>query len=188
LRTAASLIIVALLSQGCRRKDPPVAYSAAPDHVITSFTAFADSVIPQLAHTIESGGYHVNENPAGDTLLVAHSSVHVDELNSQESAAKIYGASITLNFYSDLSGPGSYRMPENLFLEFKSAGAGTKWALLTKDGYLFELVSNSGRSDLPLDIQTSIRNLFSDHIEVASWWGFQEAQLAKVRGRAAHSD
>jgi hypothetical protein len=73
--------------------------------------------------------------------------------------------------FSDQSG----RDPvlESVGLGFARHGEGAPWSLLTTEGDLYDELSSdeAQKSDLPLDLQASIRSLFQDQLDVMDWWG-----------------
>ncbi len=84
---------------------------------------------------------------------------------------------MTVTFYANSSG---YAVPELLFLEFVRPGHDRPWFLLTSDGYLYDmgLDDEDMRSDLPLDLQVSIRGLFEHQVYILDWWAFPDERPA----------
>ncbi len=168
LRFALPLVA---LSSACHRSPEPVQYSAPPDSAVARFRAFADSVVPAVVAAIRPLGYHPGESDSGgsaDSLFEAY----VHQVTAPEASAQLYDASISVPLHTHWREASDWEAPVNLSLEF--GGNGRTWVLLTSDGYLYSLgLDDTSRSDLPLDVQSAIRQVFSKHAAWSAWFDYK---------------
>jgi hypothetical protein len=172
------MLAVAVAATSCtKKKNPAERTVAAPTAVQASFAAFADSVMPRVKQLLDSAGYHVVPDTSSATPgSMSAGDDRVLPLRPPDARAQVYEAIVILLFAHDDPQLGM-SMPGSASLQFVSTGNAERWALLTTDGFLYDVLAG-GRSRLPLDLQQAVRNQMTTKVDVGSWWGYVTDKLA----------
>ena len=184
------IVSACMLLAACKAPRPEVVVHPPPQVIVASLESLADSIMPGLSHALDAAGLHPGRShsdsllpgwsysdslpPAwsrSDSLLPYEPDVGVYPLFfGGDSTSQRYHASINVeSHHHEFLG---FPMMEWIHLEFVTIGTAGPWALLTTDGYLYDGLGESDtqeRSDLPLDLQVAIRNLFKDQLDIRAW-------------------
>lgn len=174
LPAAALTGLLAIASGACSQSDGPQhTYSDAPDDAVASFEAFIEEHKSLIEGAVRAEGFHFDwsgEDSTSTTESVFDTHVHA--IRDDQAEAGLFEATLNLFLHRHLDDLDGFPMPESFFLDFVTRGVERPWVLLTYNGYPYEvgLEPKENWERHPLDLVIAIRDVFTDRLELTSWW------------------
>ncbi len=157
-------LLLPLLATACVIGDTASELVDAPAAIGGSFGRFAERYVPLILDAADRAGYHSGFTDDPEDVRGAPSTF-VPRVSRRDRVRGFYSGDLSFTLHAHDPGNDNISRTLTLYLELVRIPRDTTWYLLTEDGSL----AWHEEYELSTDLQTTIRDVFPDRMELAAY-------------------